>query len=134
MKYASASFPVSCRYVMRPKAVPYPCHVSMQKTYCSEGLVHTEVARDPVLHTVMTLRPSPVPPAFLTRSTSQSPPHFAMALFLDTSSSSIALPSATRSVAIDRASFPAVMPSLSTLVSLRVAAPRFTAVGRDLYR
>lgn len=94
----------------------------------------TDVASEPVLQTVKTFNPSPDAPSLLTCSTSQSPPHFAIALFLPTSSSAISFPSLMRSWAIVVVSLPAAIPSVKVLVNLFVAAPRFTAVGRDLYR
>src|SRR5712671_7600726 len=90
----------------------------------------TDVANEPVLQTVNTFRPSPEPPLSFTSSTSQSPPHFAIALLRPTSSAATCLPSSTKSCAIARASFPASRDDRSAHDRRRVAAPRLTAVGR----
>lgn len=92
------------------------------------------MARDPVLQTVRTLRPSPEPPHPFTCWTSHSPPHFDISLFRPTSSSAIFLPSAIKSFAIVPASFPASVEAWIVFVNRRVAAPRLTAVGRAVYR
>ena len=94
----------------------------------------TEVANEPVLQTVKTLRPSPEAPLDFTKSTNQSPPHLAMALLRPTSSAAICLPSCIRSSAIWRASFPASKDDWRVRSRRRVAAPRLTAVGRAVKR
>lgn len=110
---------------------------------CQKEKLHntrrTEVASDPVLHTVRTLRvrgAAEVPPGAWsrTRSTSHSPAHFDICLFRPTSSSATALLSATKSSAIVRGSFPTAIPLSRVLLRRRVAAPRLTAVGRAVYR
>lgn len=89
---------------------------------------HTDVANEPVLHTVKTLR------VFgeegCTRLISQSPPHLAMALLRPTSSSAMSFPSLINASTIARGLSFAEMESSSNLVRRRVAFPRFTAVGR----
>lgn len=117
--------------MISPRAVPYPCrkvsdHIVVQR----ERGVLTDVANEPVLQTVNTLRPSPEPPSHFTRSTNQSPPHLAIALLRPTSSAATCLPSSTKSSAIARASFPALKDDWSVRERRRVAAPRLTAVGR----
>lgn len=87
-----------------------------------------------MLQTVITFRSAPLPPWLLTCSTSHSPPHFDISLFLPTSSASICFASAMSSCAIVWVSLPASISTRSFLDSLRVAAPRFTAVGRAVKR
>lgn len=102
--------------------------------HCKAIYLRTDVANEPVLHTVNTLSSFPLPPLCLICSMSQSPPHFDISLFRPTSSSAINVPSATRSRAMDRASFPASSDACSVFVKRRVAAPRLTAVGRAVKR
>lgn len=87
-----------------------------------------------MLQTVITLRSVPLPPWFLTRSTSHSPPHLDISLFLPTSSASIFFASEISSCAMVSTFLPASISVWSLLESRRVAAPRLTAVGRAVYR
>ena len=96
--------------------------------------IRTEVASEPVLHTVRTFKSFPSPPLPMTRLISQSPPHFDIALFLPTSSFAMAFPSAINSFAVSLTSFPAAIDSLRTFSRRLVAAPRLTAVGLAVKR
>ena len=93
-----------------------------------------EVASDPVLHTVNKFKKLASSPLAFVTSASHSAPCLPISLFRPTSSSATACPSRTSSSAISRALFLSVTLSSRTRLSLRVAAPRLTAVGRAVKR
>lgn len=90
----------------------------------------TEVASDPVLHTVRTFMFLTGFPINSLCWSSHSAPHRDIALFRPTSSSEISSPSAISSATMTETSFPMSIPVLSVFWSLRVAALKLTAVGR----
>lgn len=96
--------------------------------------VLTEVAREPVLHTVNKFNPADVSPPSSVFFISHSAPCLLIVLFLPKSSSATACASLMRASASTFASNPDFTPSSTRRVSLRVAAPRFTAVGLAVKR
>jgi hypothetical protein len=84
------------------------------------------------LQTVKTLRVLEVEGCTLLIN--QSPPHLAIALFLPRSSSEMSFPSAIKAVTIALGSSFAEIRSSNSFLSLLVAFPRLTAVGRAVYR
>ena len=115
--------------------------VALEQRFLADGLYIssrifdlTEVAREPVLQTVRTFKLWPDPPFLLVSSISQSPPHFAICLFLVTSSAAISSPSAIKSLVTTLGDFTSSIEVCNVRVSRRVAAPKFTAVGRAVYK
>lgn len=116
-------------------SVALQCSFRQRISLIVKPIARTDVANDPVLHTVSTFSALTLPPNFsFTCSSNHSAPNLDISLFRPTSSSAIFFASATRSCAIQRASRPASIDVWRVVLRRRVAAPRFTAVGLAVKR